>query len=177
MLRHHRSLRRIVCSLALVLFAFAFAASPGRAQSAKWDRDRVAALSGELADLANDMRRSFRREPPQAVGTGQARARAIFLDSLRVFRTETRALATALEAGAGFDDTWPIARRLRIVVRDLREEGRRISLKEPGLGQVRRAEELLTQLAPFWFDTNAPIDLPDPATTPAPAAPPAPAKK
>jgi hypothetical protein len=90
----------------------------------------------------------------------------MFQDSLRVLRTESRALASELEAGGGLDETWPIARRLRVVVRDLQEEGRRISWKDPVASQARRAQELLTQLAPFYFDANTPIDAPAPGATP-----------
>jgi hypothetical protein len=132
-------------------------ALPSFAQSAKWDQAKVTALAVELSDVAVELRSSFRREPRATVGTGQARARAMFLDSLRVLGTETRALAAELEAGGGLDDTWPIARRLRVVVRDLREEGRRISFKDPVASQARRADELVTQLAPFFFDTKTPV--------------------
>ena len=135
-------------------------AAPCLAQSAKWDQAKVTALAVELSEVAVELQSSFRREPPPTIGTGQARARASFQDSLRVLRTETRALASELEAGAGLDETWPIARRLRVVVRDLREEGRRISWKEPVAGHASRANELVTQLAPFYFDTGTPIDVP-----------------
>jgi hypothetical protein len=135
-----------------VALALLLAAEPGRAQSAAWDGARVTALAVELADVAVELQSAFRRDPPQAIGSGQARARASFADSLRVLRTETRALAAELEAGGGLEETWPIARRLRVVVRDLQEEGRRISWKEPVAGHARRAQALVTQLAPFFFD-------------------------
>lgn len=142
-------------------------AAPCLAQSAKWDQARVTALAVELSEVAGELQSSFRREPPQAIGTGQARARASFQDSLRVLRTETRALASELEGGAGLDETWPIARRLRVVVRDLREEGRRISWKEPVSTHASRANELVTQLAPFYFDAGTPVDVPSTEAAPA----------
>lgn len=140
---------------------------PCLAQSAKWDQAKVTSLAVELSDVAVELQSSFRREPPQAIGSGQARARAMFQDSLRVLRTETRALASELEGGAGLEETWAIARRLRIVVRDLQQEGRRISWKEPVVGHARRAQELVTQLAPFYFDANTPVDAPSEAAPPA----------
>jgi hypothetical protein len=149
-----------------VFLLAALHAPAAHAQSQTWDAERVTALATELSDVAVELQSSFRRQPPQAIGSGQARARAMFQDSLRVLRTETRALASELENGGGLDETWPIARRLRVVVRDLQEEGRRISWKEPVAGHARRAQELLTQLAPFYFDAGAPIDAPAAGTTP-----------
>jgi hypothetical protein len=138
----------VLTSIALLV------AAPCLAQSAKWDQARVTALAVELSEVAVELQSSFRREPPQAIGTGQARARASFQDSLRVLRTETRALASELEAGAGFEETLPIARRARTTIRDLREEGRRMSWKEPVVGHAQRAEALIAQLAPFYFDAG-----------------------
>ncbi|HEX5067097.1 MAG TPA: hypothetical protein VFY49_13340 [Myxococcota bacterium] len=155
---------------ALLTLPFLLPALPAFAQSAKWDQTKVTALAVELSEVAVELRSSFRREPRAAVGTGQARARAMFQDSLRVLGTETRALAAELEAGGGLDETWPIARRLRVVVRDLREEGRRISFKDPVASQARRADELVTQLAPFFFDVNAPVQE-STSGEPAPAEP------
>lgn len=156
------TLRAAVLTLIALL-----SAAPCLAQSAKWDPAKVTALAVELAEVAVELQSSFRREPPQAIGTGQARARASFQDSLRVLRTETRALASELEGGAGLDETWSIARRLRIVVRDLREEGRRISWKEPVAGHATRANELVTQLAPFYFNAGTPVDVPSTEGAPA----------
>jgi len=149
----HATLRPVVLILPFLLLP----ALPCLAQSAKWDQARVTSLAVELSEVAVELQRSFRRQPPQPIGSGQARARAMFQDSLRVLGTETRSLAAELEGGGGIDETWPIARRLRVVVRDLREEGRRISWKDPVASQARRADELVTQLAPFFFDANAPV--------------------
>ena len=55
-----------------------------------------------------------------------------------------------LEAGAGVEETWPIVRRARGVIRDLREEGRRMGWVEPAVGHARRADELIAQIAPFY---------------------------
>lgn len=159
-----RSSRRVLVSIAALTLAFS---ATSRAQTAKWDSQKVTSLAAELSDVAVELQSAFRRAPPQQIGTGQARARASFQDSLRVFRTETRSLAAELEAGAGLDETWPIARRLRVVVRDLREEGRRISWKEPLLGLASRANELVDQLAPFYFDAGT-APAPEAATEPAP---------
>jgi hypothetical protein len=148
---------RAPASLALATLAAAVAlpATPCRAQSAAWNQNRVTELAVELAEVVAELQGAFRREPALHIASGQARARHAFRDSLRVLRTETRALASELEAGAGFEETLPIARRARVVIRDLREEGRRMSWKEPVVGHAQRAEALVAQLAPFYFDAGS----------------------
>jgi hypothetical protein len=137
----------LLCVVALTL---ALPAAPSRAQGATWDQERVTALAVELADVIAELQVEFRREGSPHIASGQARARHSFRDSLRVLRTESRALASELEAGAGLEETQPIVRRAGVVIRDLREEGRRMSWKEPVAGLARRAEELISQIAPFY---------------------------
>jgi hypothetical protein len=148
---------QVLGSLAVLASLLALPAAPSRAQSAAWNQDKVTELAGQLSDTVAELQAAFRREAPVNRVTAQARARHRFEDSLRVLRVETRALASALESGAGLDETWPIARRSRMVIRDLREEGRRMSWAEPVSGHARRAEELIAQLAPFFFDANVPV--------------------
>ena len=139
---------------ALLALTFAFAGTPSQAQRAEWDQDEVTKLAIEFADLVHEMQREFRRLPRPDIGSMQSRARFQFADDLRVLRTETRALAASLEAGAGFEETFPIARRARRVVRDLRAEARRMQLVEPVLGLTVRAEEIIAKIGPFYFDPS-----------------------
>ena len=135
--------------LCAMVLALAYAV-PCHAQSTAWDQARVTALAVELADEVAALQVAFRREPPVNIASGQARARHRFRDSLRVLVTESRALASELQDGAGLEETAPIVRRAGVVIRDLREDGRRMSWKEPSVGHARRAEELIAQLAPFY---------------------------
>lgn len=135
--------------------ALALPATPSSGQPAKWDQNRVTELASELADVIVELQVEFRREGSGHFASGQARARNSFRDSLRVLRTESRALASELEGGAGLEETAPIVRRAGVVIRDLREEGRRMSWKEPVVGLARRAEELIAQIAPFYAGAPA----------------------
>jgi hypothetical protein len=151
----HRSSAALSIPVVVAALAVALPATPCRAQSADWNQTRVTELAVQLSDAVAELQSSFRREAPlTGPASAQSRARFRFADSLRVARTETRALASQLESGAGLDETWPIARRLRMVIRDMREEGRRMSWKEPVLGHAQRAEELIAQIAPFYFETG-----------------------
>jgi hypothetical protein len=138
----------------IMALALALPAAPSRAQGASWDQDRVTELANELADVTVELQAAFRREDGSKARF-QRRARHRFGDALRVARTETRALASSLESGAGRDETWPIVRRLGVTVRDLQEDGRRMAWREPTVSHARRAQELLTQLAPFYAGEEA----------------------
>jgi hypothetical protein len=153
----NRSSAALSISAVAVVLALALPAAPSRAQSAEWNQARVTELAVELADVVAELQSAFRREPSPTIASPQTRARHRFRDSLRVLRTETRALASDLEAGAGLEETWPVARRARMVIRDMQDEGRRMSWKEPVVGHARRAEELIGQIAPFYFDAGAAV--------------------
>ena len=141
-------MRPIVATLiALVLHAV-----PAWSEPAEWDQSRATELAIELNEVVIDLQRSFRRELSPSVASGQARARHRFRDTLRVLRTETRALASQLESGAGVEETRPITDRIGRLVRDLRQDGRRMSWMEPVLGHARRAGQLIEQLAPFYAE-------------------------
>jgi hypothetical protein len=140
---------------ALVAACVAFSAAPCRAQATAWDQAKVTALAVQLHGVLGELQTAMRREGNPSMAQVQSRARHSFRDSLRVLRSETRALAAELEAGAGLEETWPIVRRARVVIRDLREEGRRMGWAEPAVGHARRAEELIAQIAPFYAGAEA----------------------
>jgi len=140
---------------AVVALSVALSATPCRAQATAWNQDKVTELAVQLADVVVELQVAMRREGNPSMAQAQSRARHSFRDSLRVLRSETRALAAELEAGGGLEETWPIVRRARVVIRDLREEGRRMGWAEPAVGHARRAEELIAQLAPFYVGAEA----------------------
>jgi hypothetical protein len=133
----------------------ALPATPCGAQGAQWDQAKVTGLAVELSDVLGELQSALRREASPHVASLQSRARNSFRDSLRVLRAESRALASELEAGAGAEETWPIVRRAGVVIRDLRQDGRRMSWSEPVAGHARRAEELIGQIAPFYTGAEA----------------------
>jgi hypothetical protein len=140
---------------AVVAVTVALSATPCRAQATPWDQDKVTELASQLADTVVELQVAMRREGNPSMAQAQSRARHSFRDSLRVLRSETRALAAELEAGGGLEETWPIVRRARVVIRDLREEGRRMGWVDPAAGHARRADELIAQIAPFYLGQEA----------------------
>jgi hypothetical protein len=144
----------LVVAAALAL-SCALTGTPSQAQRADWDQDKVTELASELATVIHDLQQAFRRQPRPTVGSMQSRAHFQMADDLRVLRTETRTLASQLESGAGFEETLPIARRCRTIIRDLRATARRMQMVDPALGLAQRAEEIIAKIGPFYFDPNA----------------------
>ena len=144
----------LVVAAALAL-SCALSGTPSQAQRADWNQDEVTELASELATVIHDLQQAFRRQPRPSVGSMQSRAHFQMADDLRVLRTETRTLASQLESGAGLEETLPIARRCRTIIRDLRQTARRMQMVDPALGLAQQAEEIIAKIGPFYFDPNA----------------------
>ena len=119
--------------------------------SIAWDQEKVAALAQRLADSTAAIYTSVNKEKPgSTVGSGQANAYLRLKDNLRVARSQSKALAKGLADGGTREATAPTYRRLMTLVRDARENGRKMFLQKPTLDEVGRANEILDQLAPYY---------------------------
>jgi hypothetical protein len=116
-----------------------------------WDQAKVTALAEQLSDSVNDVYRSVSRlQTGSGMASGQANAFLRLKDRLRVARNEARHLAQALGDGKGHEETSHAYRRLMSLVRDAREEGRKMFLEKPTLDKVETANKLLEEIAPFY---------------------------
>ena len=131
--------------------------APARAtaQLADWDQEKATEIAQEFSDAVNEIYRSVsRRRTGETVGSGQASAFMRIKDRLRLARNESRHLATALGDGKSREETMPVYKRLMSIVRDVREDARKMFLEEPTLNKIGAARELLLQLSPY-YDPNA----------------------
>ncbi len=145
------SLRRMGLAAALwVALAVAWAPAEGVAELAKWDQDRAEKISGNLATAAGELYRAMRKMPPPTAGTGQNAGWYRALDRVRLIRSESKHLAAALKDGKGYDQTHPVWQRLMSLVRDAREEGRKLFLAEPIMDKIAATGDQLRQLAPYY---------------------------
>jgi hypothetical protein len=150
LVRHVGSAVLLVASLGLPLAAPEAEAQAAPAATA-WDQPKVAALAQQLADSAASIYSSVNKEKPgSTVGSGQANAYLRLKDNLRVARNQSKALAKRLADGGTREETASTYRRLMTLVRDAREEGRKMFLQKPTLDEVGRANEILDQLAPYY---------------------------
>ncbi len=147
-----------IASLGLVL-TVTLAPGPVRAQTAKWDQDRVTALGEELRKAVSGVRSGFRNQPPPSVG-GKARSFYAIQDKLRVIESESRAFASALEKGQGHDQTVHMYERIQMLRRDAAEIARRLMLTEPVLDKIAAARDVLIRLAPYYDSTWKETDQP-----------------
>lgn len=146
-----RFLRKMRLAAALwVALAVAWAPAEGVAELAKWDQDRAEKISGNLATAAHELYTAMRQMPPPTLGTGQNAAWYRALDRVRLIRSESKHLAAALKDGNAYDETLPVWRRLMSLVRDAREEGRKLFLAEPIMDKIAATRDQLRQLAPYY---------------------------
>lgn len=138
---------------ALIAVWMTFLPATARAQeTAKetppWDQVRVAKLAEQLYEGCKNLETSVRQELPPAPGIGQRRAHYRLRDRLRLIRSETEHLARALKAGEGREETFHTYRRIGQLIREAREDARRLFLQQPTLERISAAREP-------WMELNA----------------------
>jgi hypothetical protein len=117
----------------------------------EWNQEKVTRMAVELSKAVGDVYGSARAvDPPPVGGPRASYFRA--LDDLRVLKNSVRHLSRRLEAGAGYDETLPIYRRIQSMRRSAAEEGRRSAGAFPAdvLDVVEKARELLEELAVYY---------------------------
>jgi len=134
---------------ALVTLGAGLPAAPAFAELAKWDQARVTELAEELTKAAGDLYTAIYQQMSGQAG-GQGRSFAVLKDRVRLARSESRHLASELKAGKGHDATFPVYERLMELVRDARENARRVYLEEPTLDKIAATEDVLRRLAPYY---------------------------
>jgi hypothetical protein len=130
--------------------ALCVAAGAAWAQGAQWEQDQVAAAARKLADAVKDLRSEVRKQGSPGVASMQSRAWHRFTDELRLIESESKELASALEAGRGHDETLPIFERMQMLIRDAREESRSLMIAQPVQQRIDAAREALRALEPYY---------------------------
>jgi hypothetical protein len=156
----HRT--RTLATATLVLIAALGWIAPSLATSEtsptqSWDQPKVTEIAKALATAANDLQLAFRREPADMMPSGDRRSRYAAKQDLRRLRSETRHLASQLEAGEGHDETIDIFLNIQSIAHSAAENGRRSRLTKPTFDRITVAREQLTQLAPYYGETWKPL--------------------
>lgn len=143
----------------LGFFAFAVAfgvlcTTSALAELAKWDAARVTSIAQKLAASCDAWEQAVRRQPGASVGSGDAREEGGLLQSARVLKEQSGALAAHLAEGKGYDETHDLYRTLKEVVDDTEDDGRRAALDAPTLAAWAKVTDELRQIAPY-YDPNA----------------------
>lgn len=136
------------------LVALGLAAGGAQAQPAPaaptWDQAKVSALAGELAAAVKDLRQDVRQQPQPSLGSMQSRAYHNFRDDLRLIESEAKELASSLTAGAGHDETLPIVKRMESLIRDARDESRRLLIPQSTQDKIAAARTAYQQILPYY---------------------------
>jgi hypothetical protein len=116
-----------------------------------WDAEEMTRLSAELNRAVREVRRAWRRDPAFTDSTNPNRRAALRLDqTLRNLDQRTTQLASRVQGGGGYDETFNIARNIGVLLNDVDVEGRRIASSQFMEARVRPAMELVNEIAPYY---------------------------
>jgi hypothetical protein len=141
-------LYRIAAGIAVV----ALAAGLAQARQA-WDQDAVNSLASDLAAATRALKETVRREPQIAEGaqTGEPNV-ALFLESIDALGKSARRLTRALVDNKGYEDTLPIATKIRGLVGDAEQYGAGVMTTAWMQEKIEPVEELLAKIGAYYFE-------------------------
>ena len=149
---------RLCASFAALAILVPFSARG--ADPTPWDQEKVTAQAEAFATQMNKIYRGIvRKQTGAQVGSGQSASYLRLKDNLRLGRNEARHLERALQDGKSRDDTYAVFARLMTIVRNSRENARRMFLEQATLDEIAAANETLRKLAPYYDpDLEAELD-------------------
>jgi hypothetical protein len=126
------------------------AASAAAADLLPWDQAEVTAIAAELPPATQALRVSLRQKPPPTLGQSSRRAFWRLRDQLRSIESSASRLQSALAAGEGREETFPIYRRMIVTVRDAARELDRTPTVKPVEENIQVVAGILKRLRPFY---------------------------
>jgi hypothetical protein len=126
------------------------AQTPPAPEVQAWDQAKVGALAAALAATVKDLRQDVRQQPQPSLGSMQSRAYHSFRDDLRLIESEAQELASALASGAGHDETLPIVQRMETLIREARDESRRLLIPQSTQDKIASARTAFQQVRPYY---------------------------
>ena len=138
--------RRI--ALASLLLALPFSAA--RAELAPWDAAQVGAIAKQLATASEALYDAVYKQPPPMTGSGQRNDYYRLKQRVRHLQAEARELAGAVGKGATQEETLPIYEDMMEVVRDARDDARRVFTTSDVSDKATVVRGLLNQLGPYY---------------------------
>ncbi len=142
---------RLFAILAISL-GLAFAGSSAAwAELAEWNQEDVTQAADALVVAVSDLRAAERREEREPPG-GPRASQANFKDTLKSLELAAKRLALQLEEGKGRDETMSVAKRIRSLVRDAQETGRRLMPSAQFTARVGPARAALQAVGVYYFE-------------------------
>ncbi len=146
--------RRFAVSVGVPLgvLALAFAVVPTAGAREAWDQAAVTALAAELADATQALEKTLRREPHLAAATQRGGRNAVGLwEAINRLKKSTRQLSSRTKDGKGYEDTLPIAKKIRTQVRDAKQYGSSVMTTTFMDEKITPVQDLLNRLSPYYF--------------------------
>ncbi len=110
------------------------------------------ALAAELADATRSLEKTLRREPHLTVATQRGGRNALGLwEAVNRLKKSARQLRSRTAGGAGYEETLPIAKKIRTQVRDAKEYGSRVMNTALMDQEIKPVQDLLNRLAAYYF--------------------------
>jgi hypothetical protein len=117
-----------------------------------WDQAAVTSLAADLAKATRDLENTLRREPQLADAALMGDRNSIGLwEAIDGLERSARQLASRAKAGKGYEETLPIAQKIRTLVRDAEQYGAGIMTTAFMEEKIAPVEELLKRLEPYYF--------------------------
>jgi hypothetical protein len=145
---------RATAGLAIALSVLATAAG---AELAPWDQAKVAALGKQLNQAAYDLYTTFYKQPPPQFGSAQTDDYRRLKQTMRRIQAEAREFDAALAKGDGRDDTKDIYEDMMELVRDAREDARRVFTTKDVQDRASTMRQLLNQVSPYYDPDAQPL--------------------
>lgn len=120
------------------------------ADLAAWDQPRVTAIAQQLAAACDAWEQVVRQQPDPMIGSGEVEEGGGLLQSARLLRVQSSALAGHLAKGRGRDETLDFYRSLKEMVDDSEDDARRLSLSGATLDAWSKLADLMRQVAPYY---------------------------
>jgi hypothetical protein len=132
-------------------------AGAAHAELAAWDQAKVTALGKQLKDATKNLYDTFYKQPPPQLGAGQGNDYRRLKQTMRRIQSEARELDSELSKGKGRDDTLDIYENLMSLVRDARDDARRVFTTQDVQNSAAEARKVLNELAPYYDPDAAPL--------------------
>jgi len=154
-IRRTRSLLSFAAAAALVIASPppARAVEQAPAPATPWDQAAVTGLAGQLAKACDALYDEYYRTPGSSggqIGTGQAQESYRLKYKLRRIEESSQALAGALAAGKGREETTPQVEDLGELARDARVLLSRMFVQSPLQARLDTARGLWRQMLPYY---------------------------
>jgi len=151
-MKHNPQRCRAALGSLLVILALGLVVVPGAAARKAWDQETVTGLAAQLAEATKALEKTLRHEPHLVQATRGGNRNAVGLwEAMNRLKKATAQLQTRTAAGAGYEATLPIAKKIRTLVRDAKQRGARLLKTETMDAKIAPVQALLDRLAPYYF--------------------------